>query len=286
MFDEIDKREGFIAALDQSGGGSKRALSLYGINDYKDEDLFDLMHDMRERVIKSKSFTKDKILGVILFEEEVERKIDGKDFTNYLLDKGMIPFVKIDRGLLEKENGVELMKDIPDLEFTLDKLKRYSVFGTKMRSVIYENNREGIRRIVKQQFDLAKVIWKSGLVPILEPEVDIHALDKEECEKTLKEEILRELDLSYDMKVILKLSLPSIDNFYIDLINNDKVLKVLALSGGYSLDEASRKLSKNKGMIASFSRALLERLRVSQNEEEFDNILGESINKIYLASVK
>ena len=274
-------KDGFVAALDQSGGSIKKALLSYGVTNLEG-DLFEVMHDMRMRVLKNIDYS--KINGVIIFEGEVNRKIDGKNIIDYLIDKDALAFVKIDKGLEEEENGVSLMKDIPNLENTLDLLKEKGVYGTKMRSVIYENNILGIRKLVNQQFSLARIVLKHGLVPIIEPEVDINALDKEECEITLKKELDRNLKQLGDDKVILKLTLPSLDNFYLDYTSNKNVLKVLALSGGYSKEVACDKLSKNKGVSASFSRALLEDLNINQTDNEFKDVLNKNVYDIYIAS--
>lgn len=287
----VSNRDGFIAALDQSGGSSGKTLKLYGISDdsYKDEsEMFDLIHNMRTRVIKSNSFTSDKIIGVILFLETMNRKIDSKYTSDYLWDnKNIVSFLKIDKGLLELSNGVQLMKDIPNLDSILDEAIKKGIFGTKMRSVIKEANELGIEEIVKQQFALARIICSKGLVPIIEPEVSIDASDKVECEKLLKKYIDIELEkLDDDMKVMFKFTIPSIDNFYSSYINNPKVVRVVALSGGYNRSEACKKLANNNGMIASFSRALLEGLNVNDTEEEFDKKLLDSINEIYLSSIK
>ena len=287
----IESRKGFIAALDQSGGSSGKTLALYGIDKDRysnDSEMFDLIHEFRKRIITSKSFTNDKILGVILFEETMNRKINNKYTSSYLWDdKEIVSFLKIDKGLDEKENGVHLMKPILNLEETLDKAKSRNIFGTKMRSVIYEDNKEGIKEVVAQQFTLARTIWKKGLVPIIEPEVDINSPTKEACEIILKEEIDKELEkIDNDMKVIFKFSLPTKDNFYLDYTKHKNVLKVVALSGGYDRNTACKKLSKNNGVIASFSRALLEDLKENQTDEEFDKILENSIDEIYESSIK
>lgn len=274
-------KDGFVAALDQSGGSIKKALLSYGVTNLEG-DLFEAMHDMRVRVIKNLDYS--KISGVIIFEGEVNKKIDGKNIVDYLIDKDALVFVKIDKGLEEKMNGVSLMKDISNFEETLDLLKEKGVYGTKMRSVIYENNILGIRKLVDQQFSLARIVLKHGLVPIIEPEVDINALDKEECEITLKKELDRNLKQLGDDKVILKLTLPSLDNFYLDYTSNKNVLKVLALSGGYSKEVACDKLSKNKGVSASFSRALLEGLNINQTDNEFKDVLNKNVYDIYIAS--
>lgn len=287
----IKNKDGFIAALDQSGGSSGKTLKLYGIfeDSYKnDEEMFNLIHDMRTRVIKSKSFTNDKIIGVILFLETINRKIDNKFTSDYLWEeKNIVSFLKIDKGLMEESDGVQLMKDIPDLEEVLDNAVNKNIFGTKMRSVIKSANEEGIEKVVKQQFDIAKIICAKGLVPIIEPEVSIDAIDKIECERILKEKIDIELEkLDDNMKVMFKFTIPSVDNFYSSYINNPKVVRVVALSGGYNRSDACNKLAKNNGMIASFSRALLEGLNVNDKEYEFDKKLLNSIDEIYSSSVK
>ena len=287
----IKNNDGFIAALDQSGGSSGKTLKLYGIfeDSYKnDEEMFNLIHDMRTRVIKSKSFTNDKIIGVILFLETINRKIDNKFTSDYLWEeKNIVSFLKIDKGLMEESDGVQLMKDIPDLEEVLDNAVNKNIFGTKMRSVIKSANEEGIEKVVKQQFDIAKIICAKGLVPIIEPEVSIDAIDKIECERILKEKIDIELEkLADNMKVMFKFTIPSVDNFYSSYINNPKVVRVVALSGGYNRSDACNKLAKNNGMIASFSRALLEGLNVNDREYEFDKKLLNSIDEIYEASIK
>lgn len=283
-------RNGFVAALDQSGGSSGKTLSLYGIDEDRyidEEEMFNLIHEFRKRVITSKSFTKDKILGVILFKDTVSRKIKGKYIPEYLWDdKQIVSFIKVDNGLDERENGVCLMKPIIDLEEILGDSKKYGIFGTKMRSVIYENNEEGIRDIVKQQFCLAKTIYRHGFIPIIEPEVDINADDKEEIEKVLKSEIDKELDmLDQDIRIILKLTIPCVSDFYKDYTEHKNILKVVALSGGYDLNKACKLLSKNHGMIASFSRALLQDLKENQTDKEFNKQLKDNIDEIYNASI-
>lgn len=287
----LKNRKGFIAALDQSGGSSGKTLALYGIDKEKYQteiEMFDLIHEYRKRIITSKKFTKEKILGVILFEETVNRKIEGEYSSNYLWNqKQILSFLKIDKGLAEKENGVQLMKPIPNLAETLEKAKEKNIIGTKMRSVIYNDNKEGIKNIVQQQFTLAKTIWKHGLIPIIEPEISIESSTKEECEIILKNEINKQLqDLDDDIRVIFKFTIPTKINFYQEFINNKKVLKVVALSGGYTKEKACKLLSKNNGMIASFSRALLEGLKETQTQQEFDSTLEKSLNEIYAASIK
>lgn len=285
----MKNKEGFIAALDQSGGSSAKTLKNYGIleSDYNtDEEMFDLIHEMRTRVMTSKSFTNEKILGVILFEETMNRKILNKLTSDYLWeDKQILSFLKIDKGLEEEQNGVQLMKDIPNLSDLLRKAYNLGIFGTKMRSVIHSYNETGIKKIVKQQFDLAKIIYNNGLIPIIEPEVSIDSKDKEKCEELLKKEVLRYLG-EIDFEVIFKFTIPTIDNYYSDIIENKKVIRVVALSGGYKREDACLKLSRNHNMIASFSRALLENLKVSDTDQEFDSKLAESIDKIYKASIQ
>ena len=288
--DIMKNRLGFIAALDQSGGSSAKTLRLYGIDEdeYNGEDeMFDLIHAMRTRVMKSKEFTSEKIVGVILFEQTMNRKIDDKYTSEYLWNKNILSFLKVDKGLEELKDGVQLMKEIPGLEDTLDVAVERGIFGTKMRSVIKEANEEGIKKIVKQQFDIAKVIASKGLVPIIEPEVDIHAADKEKCEEILRNYVMEELNnLPDETKVMFKFTIPSVDNYYIDVMNDKHVVKVVALSGGYEREDACNRLSRNKGMIASFSRALLEGLNVHDSDEEFDKKLADSIDMIYQASIQ
>ncbi|KXB45734.1 fructose-1,6-bisphosphate aldolase [Tissierellia bacterium KA00581] len=290
-FNRIKNDNGFIAALDQSGGSTPKALRLYGIDEqsYKnDEEMFDLIHQMRSRIIKSKAFRSDRILGAILFEMTMQRKIDEKFTADYLWsEKNIVSFLKVDKGLEEEKDGVKVMKDILNLEQTLQKALSFGIFGTKMRSVILKANEEGIKKVVKQQFEFAKRILKQGLVPIVEPEVDINCVDKEKCEEILKREILLELNkLKENEKIMLKLTLPTVTNFYKEFTQNDKVLRVVALSGGYSREKANELLSKNTKMIASFSRALTEGLNVNQSDEEFDKMLDSSIESIYEASKK
>lgn len=288
---QMTSKKGFIAALDQSGGSTPKALRLYGIPEDKystDDEMFDLVHEMRTRIIKSPSFTGKKIIGAILFEKTIERKIDDKFTADYLWEeKGIVPFLKVDKGLQPEANGVQLMKDIPTLDELLKKGIEKHIFGTKMRSVIKSANEEGIKAIVAQQFDIAKKILSYGLIPIIEPEVDIHSVDKEKCEEILKKEIFANLDkLDKDQKIMLKLTIPSIEGFYSDVIAHDNVLRVVALSGGYTRADSNEKLAKNPGLIASFSRALTEGLNVDQTQKEFDDLLEESIDGIYQASIK
>jgi len=288
QLDRMHLDKGFIAALDQSGGSTPKALSEYGIQDseyHNEDEMFQLIHAMRTRVMTDEHFTGDKILGVILFDKTLNSTVAGLPTTEYLKNKNILSFLKIDLGLEKKEKGVQIMKDIPNLASVIQDAKRKGVFGTKMRSVIYDNNKEGIAIIVKQQFDFARIIIENGLVPIIEPEVDIHASDKKQIESILKEEILLQLNmLSHDQNVLLKLTLPSQDNFYEELIKHPKVVRVVALSGGYDLEQATELLKKNKGMIASFSRALLNDLRVDQTKEKFSTTLSTAISSIYNAS--
>ena len=288
---QMTSKKGFIAALDQSGGSTPKALRLYGIPEDKystDDEMFDLVHEMRTRIIKSPSFTGEKIIGAILFEKTIERKIDDKFTADYLWEeKGIVPFLKVDKGLQPEANGVQLMKDIPTLDELLKKGIEKHIFGTKMRSVIKSANEEGIKAIVAQQFDIAKKILSYGLIPIIEPEVDIHSVDKEKCEEILKKEIFANLDkLDKDQKIMLKLTIPSVEGFYSDVIAHDNVLRVVALSGGYTRADSNEKLAKNPGLIASFSRALTEGLNVDQTQKEFDDLLEESIDGIYQAYIK
>lgn len=269
-FNRIKNDDGFIAALDQSGGSTPKALRLYGIDEDKyssEEEMFDLIHQMRTRIVTSKSFTKERILGAILFEMTMERKVDDKFTPDYLWnDKGIVSFLKVDKGLAEEKNGVQLMKPIADLEQIVKKGVEYGVFGTKMRSVIKKANEDAIREVVAQQFEFAKIILSGGLVPIVEPEVDINSNEKEKCEEILKREILKELDkLNEGQEIMLKLTLPTIDNFYKELVEHKRVLRVVALSGGYSREKSNELLAKNNKIIASFSRALTEGLNANHN---------------------
>jgi fructose-bisphosphate aldolase class I len=281
---------GFIAALDQSGGSTPKALEAYGIprGFYADEkEMFDLVHQMRTRVVTSPAFRSERILGTILFEQTMDRRVEDLPTGDYLWQKkGILPFLKVDKGLAPPENGVQLMKPIDGLGELLERAVHCHMFGTKMRSVIKSADPKGITQIVEQQFSCGKTILDAGLVPILEPEVDIKSADKAESEKLLKEEILRQLDtLEGDRRIMLKLSIPSEDDFYADLIAHPRVLRVVALSGGYSRGEANERLTRNRGLIASFSRALLEGLNAGQKEKEFDAVLADSIEQIYRASI-
>ena len=282
--------KGFIAALDQSGGSTPKALSQYGIGKDRyasDEEMFALMHAMRTRIIKSPSFTGERILAAILFENTMDRTVDDRFTADYLWEKrGVVPFLKIDKGLADLQNGVQLMKPIPDLDGLLKRAVERRIFGTKMRSVIKEANPAGIRAIVEQQFELGRKIASFSLVPILEPEVDIHSADKAESERILKTEIFRLLpSLEEGVKVMFKLSIPTVDDFYLDLTKCSRVVRVVALSGGYSQAEANEKLARNHGLIASFSRALVEGLTDQMTDAEFDAVLSRSIDAIYAASI-
>ncbi len=288
--ERMKKGKGFIAALDQSGGSTPKALKIYGIKKdaySNDEEMFQLVHKMRSRIMESPGFTKERILAAILFEKTMDSKVEGLYSADYLWDKkGIVTFLKVDKGLADQENGVQLMKPIPDLEDLLKRANDRHAFGTKMRSVIKEANKTGIKAIVAQQFALGKIISTAGLVPIIEPEVDINAPDKQEAEKILKEELVKHLKtLDSDSLVMLKLTIPDEDNFYEDLSAFPNVLRVVALSGGYSREEANEKLARNHQLIASFSRALSEGLNVNQSQEDFNKILDESIQNIYLASI-
>ena len=288
MLAKLENGLGFIAALDQSGGSTPKALKLYGIEEgaYQDETaMFDLVHQMRARIIKSPVFTSERILAVILFEMTMNRQIDGMGSAEFLWqEKGIVPILKVDNGLQPESNGVQLMKPIPELSARIASATKHGVFGTKMRSVIKEANEAGIAAIVKQQFEFAKEILAGGLVPIIEPEVDIKSPNKVACEEILKREILKALE-TIDQRVIFKLTIPSVDNFYEELTKHPKVIRVVALSGGYSRHDANELLAKHRGLIASFSRALTEGLSVKQSDAEFVAVLDGAIQSIYQASV-
>jgi len=281
---------GFIAALDQSGGSTPKALALYGIlkDTYTDESMVQLMHEMRSRIMESPAFTKERILAAILFEKTMDLKVDGKYSADYLWEnKGILSILKVDQGLLDLQNGVQLMKPIPKLADLLLHAKERHIFGTKMRSVIKEVNDVGIKAVVEQQFEVGEIIAAAGLIPILEPEVDIHTPNKEAAEVILKQELiehLRKLNPTY--QVMIKVTIPDKDNFYEDLMDYPNVVRVVALSGGYTREEANERLKKNHQLIASFSRALTEGLNVNQSDKEFNNMLDESIQSIYDASIK
>ncbi|WP_166040156.1 fructose bisphosphate aldolase [Sphingosinicella sp. YJ22] len=288
MTSKIATGNGFIAALDQSGGSTPKALKGYGIEEGawgSDEEMFGLIHQMRSRIITSPSFSGDKVLGAILFERTMDGQVDGKPTPRALKDKGVVPFIKIDKGLEDEANGVQLMKPMPELDALLGRAKDLGVFGTKERSVINLANREGIAAVVKQQFDVARQVLAAGLVPIIEPEVNIKSPERAEADAILLDELVRALDsMPGDEKVMLKLSIPAEAGLFDPLVDHPRVLRVVALSGGYSRPDACRELSKNRGMIASFSRALLEDLRHQMSDAEFDRALGQAIDEIYEAS--
>ena len=286
----IREGKGFIAALDQSGGSTPKALKLYGIDESTysgDEQMFDLMHAMRSRMILSPAFNGDRVLGAILFEGTMDRSIEGLGSAEFLwTKKKVIPFLKVDKGLADEAEGVQMMKPMPDLDALCKKAVSKGIFGTKMRSVIKAANRKGIDAVVSQQFEVGKQIIGHGLVPIIEPEVDINIPDKTEAETLLKAALISELDkLSADQPVMLKLTIPNVDNFYAELVKHPRVVRLVALSGGYSREDANAKLSRNNGMIASFSRALAEGLFAQQSDEEFNGILDATIAGIYSASI-
>ena len=289
MLEKITSGNGFIAALDQSGGSTPKALALYGVEENEfnsDLQMYDLVHQMRTRIVTSPAFTGQRILGAILFENTLDREIEGKPSAQFLWqEKNVIPFLKVDQGLVDEATGVQLMKDMPELDLLLDKAIAQNIFGTKMRSVIKRANRQGITALVKQQFDVAKQIIAKGLVPIIEPEVDINTAEKADIEVILKRQLLEQLNLlSADQHVMLKLTLPEQDNFYRECIAHKNVLKVLALSGGYNRKKANNKVTANNGIVASFSRALTEGLSAKQSDEVFNNSLNSAIETIYQAS--
>jgi len=289
MLDKLKTQTGFIAALDQSGGSTPKALRLYGIEESEyssDEEMFNLVHEMRTRIITSTPFSGERVLGAILFENTLDREIEGMSSAHFLWQKKrVIPFLKVDKGLAEESNGVQLMKPMPGLDALLAKAVAQDVFGTKMRSVVKLANHQGIKDVVAQQFEVGKQILGAGLVPIIEPEVDIHSPQKAEAEALLKLEILTQLNLLNEgQEVMLKLTLPTEANFYKELVDHPRVLKVVALSGGYSRDDANAKLAENQGMIASFSRALTEGVSAQQSQEEFEATLDKAIEGIYQAS--
>uniref|UniRef100_UPI0035573C6F fructose bisphosphate aldolase n=1 Tax=Pseudoxanthomonas sp. 10H TaxID=3242729 RepID=UPI0035573C6F len=282
--------QGFIAALDQSGGSTPKALKLYGIDESAysgDAEMFALVHQMRTRIVTSPAFTGDRVVGAILFERTLDDSFAGQDAAHYLWQtKGVVPFLKIDKGLEDEADGVQLLKPIPGLEALLARAKAKGVFGTKERSVIKANNPAGIARVLDQQFELARQVLAAGLVPIVEPEVDIKAADKEAIEVELKKGLLARLDqLDPATPVVLKLTLPCVDGYFRELVDHPAVLKVVALSGGYSRDEANAKLARNPGVIASFSRALTEGLSAQQGDEAFNQALDATIESIYRASI-
>ena len=285
---KIRNQPGFIAALDQSGGSTPKALKLYGVeeNTYSGEtQMMDLVHQMRSRIVTSPVFTGQRIAGAILFEATMDRQFGGKPAAQYLWDKKVVPFLKIDKGLADEADGVQLMKPMPTLDDLLKKAKSKGIFGTKERSVINQNNPEGIKKVVTQQIEVAKQVLSHGLIPIVEPEVNIKCPDKKGAEENLKKELKAALDmLPENQQVMLKLTIPEVDNLYADFVKHPRVLKVVALSGGYSRDEANKRLAKQNGMIASFSRALSEGLTAQQSDAEFNKSLDTAIESIYQAS--
>lgn len=289
QLEKIATGSGFIAALDQSGGSTPKALKAYGVeeSEYNDDiEMFDRIHEMRTRIITSQSFSGTRILGAILFENTMDRSIDGMGSADYLWNvKGVVPFLKVDKGLADERQGVQLMKPIDGLGSLLDKALGNRIFGTKMRSVIKSADEDGINAVVDQQFEIGNEILQAGLMPIIEPEVDIHSPEKSACEGLMRDAILRNLELlSEGETVMLKLTLPEEDNFYSGLVESEKILRVVALSGGYSREEANARMSRNSGVVASFSRALTEGLSAQQSQSEFDSLLNSSIQSIFDAS--
>jgi len=289
QLDKIKIARGFIAALDQSGGSTPKALRLYGITEdawSDDEGMFRVVHQMRTRIMTSPAFNGDRILGAILFENTVDREVEGRPTSEYLWDvKNVVPFLKVDKGLSEEKDGAQVMKPIPTLDALLEKARKNSIFGTKMRSVIKQANSAGVEAVVSQQFQVGRQIVAAGLVPIIEPEIDIHCPQKAEAEDLLKACIMDELNsLAPDQRVMLKLTLPETDNLYADCIAHPNVARVVALSGGYSREEANARLAKQTGMVASFSRALVEGLTAQQSDTEFNAMLDASIESIFQAS--
>lgn len=289
QLERMSNDPGFIAALDQSGGSTPKALAAYGVPEdayTNDEEMFDKVHEMRTRIMTSPAFTSDKILGAILFENTMDRQVEGKDTADYLADKGIVPFLKIDKGLANEENGVQLMKDMPQLDDLLARANEHNIFGTKERSNILAFNPVGIKDVVDQQFAVAQKVIDAGLVPIIEPEVNINAEDKAAIEELLAEEIRLHLDkLGENDLVMLKLTLPTVPDTYRELADHPNVVRVVALSGGYTREEANELLAENRDVIASFSRALSSDLRVSQPDEEFNDLLQTAVDTIYDASV-
>ena len=286
---KVKTQQGFIAALDQSGGSTPKALGLYGVSEdawSNDEEMFTVVHEMRTRIMTSPAFTGERILGAILFENTMDREVEGQSTASYLWNvKNVAPFLKVDKGLADEEDGVQLMKPMPDLDALLAKAKAAGIFGTKMRSVINQASASGIAANVAQQFEIGRRIVAAGLVPIIEPEVNIHCPDKAAAEDMLHAEIMKHLNsLGADELVMLKLTLPEQDNLYADCIAHPNIVRVVALSGGYSRDEANERLTKQNGMVASFSRALSEGLSAQQSDEEFNATLDASIQSIYEAS--
>lgn len=289
QFEKIKSQSGFIAALDQSGGSTPKALANYGVGEdaySNDEEMYAVVHQMRSRIVTSPGFNGDRILGAILFENTMDRDVEGRSTADYLWEvKNVVPFLKVDKGLAQETNGAQIMKPMPELDALLARGKQKGMFGTKMRSVIKTANSEGVNAVVEQQFEVGKKIISAGLVPIIEPEVDINSSQKAETEVLLKTALMKQLDqLSNDQFVMLKLTLPEQDDFYVSCIEHPQVLKVVALSGGYSRAEANRRLANNHGMVASFSRALSEGLSAQQSTDEFNTMLDESIESIVEAS--
>lgn len=290
MFDRMANDPGFIAALDQSGGSTPKALKAYGLDETawsSEAEMFDLVHAMRTRIIKSPAFTKEHILAAILFEMTMDRTIDGRLTADYLWEeKGIVPILKIDKGLAPLENGVQLMKPIPDLDELLARANERHIFGTKERSVIKEADEAGIKAVVEQQFELGKKVCAAGLVPILEPEVDINCPEKEKAEAFLKKYMKEGLAKLDDEKIMFKLTIPTEDNFYADIMEDPHVVRVVALSGGYTRAHANELLARNHGLIASFSRALVEGLSAQMSDEVFNEKLAESVQQVYEASIQ
>ncbi|MBB6276634.1 fructose bisphosphate aldolase [Porphyromonas circumdentaria] len=286
---QMRQAPGFVGALDQSGGSTPKALKAYGIQPEaydSEEKMFELIHQMRARMITSTAFSSRKVIGVILFERTMRSQIEGMPTADFLWQKrNIVPFLKVDKGLQEEANGVQLMKPFPELGKLCDEAVSYNIFGTKMRSVIKQANEQGIRDIVAQQFAWGREILSHGLMPILEPEVDIHCPDKEKAEEILKKELLAELNKQTE-PVMLKITLPTVDNFYKEIVEHPMMLRVVALSGGYSREEANTLLGRNHGIIASFSRALAEGLTVQQSDEEFNRVLEATVDSVYEASIK
>ena len=289
QLEKIRTGSGFIAALDQSGGSTPKALKAYGIEESQyngDDEMFDRIHEMRTRIVTSQSFSGSRILGAILFENTMDRSIDGMSSSDYLWSiKEVVPFLKVDKGLADEQHGVQVMKPIDGLDGLLDKASENNIFGTKMRSVIKSADEDGINAVVDQQFEIGNRILQAGLMPIIEPEVDIHSPEKSACEGLMRDAIMRNLELlSGGDAVMLKLTLPEEDNFYSALVESEKILRVVALSGGYSREEANARMSRNSGVVASFSRALTEGLSAQQSQSDFDSLLDSSIQSIFDAS--
>jgi fructose-bisphosphate aldolase class I len=288
--EKMREGQGFIAALDQSGGSTPKALRLYGIEEDRyasEEEMFDLIHGMRARIVAAPAFTGDHVIGAILFEQTMDRQFDGTPAAQYLWEeRGVVPFLKIDKGLEDEAEGVQLMKPMPGLDDTLSRASSLGVFGTKERSVVKSANEAGILKVVAQQFEVGAQVLSHGMMPILEPEVDINAPDKAECEAILRDQILKHLEhLPEGQEVMLKLTIPAEDGFYTPLIEHPKVMRVVALSGGYAREDANARLARNPGMIASFSRALTEGLTDGMSDEAFNEAIGEAIRSIHAASI-